>query len=162
MFRISGDLTAPDTFTGTFGLDNGAPDNDGAAILTRGGVGPNPSGVSADDFVGTWDGAFTFEGSQIPTVITFDQNLAGLFVLTMNGGPITHDNFVGTFSNSVLSFDLPVANEDEGDPDCDNWDFSCEATLSTDLSTMTFDCEGVVCGSGGGSPLSISGTATNR
>jgi hypothetical protein len=115
-------------------------------------------------FIGIWSGDITItvtgvDGSAEPVTevktatLTLEEDLSGSLVISSGSEEDTH-SIDASLSDDELSFDLSVSDSDEGE--CDSWDVSCEATLSSsttvDLSCSGFFCEntlGTVSGSFG-------------
>lgn len=123
------------------------------------------STFSNGNFIGTWKGSITFS-SIGENIICSDSTV----VLALNGtqldGTLTGANCVGgnmginnisgTVSNGTFSFNLP--NSDPSDPDCANWNLPMTANLDANLTSMTVNGSGTVCGSGGGKQGTVTGS----
>jgi hypothetical protein len=108
------------------------------------------STANENDFVGTWIGTANIGGEDRQVNVTLDNTLTGSIVVTGTTRVDTHQPITGNVLNDVLFFDMPVSDLDTGDPDCINWDYSCEGRLSDNMTRMTTECSGIVCGPGGG------------
>jgi hypothetical protein len=119
---------------------------------------------SSSHFPGVWKGTSVIDGKEQQTTLTLDSALKGkvVNVIISSSSTYTHNNISGTESNGTLYFDLPLSNEDQGNPDCVNWNMSCSATLSQNFTAMTLSCSGTACGSGGGQPMNVTLTLTKQ
>lgn len=129
---------------------------------------PSAPVPSNNDFAGIWNGSIAGVAPDENINCTLTVNLAvnsNQLAGTMtgsncSGGTMGSWNVSGTVSNGTFSFNFP--NSDTTNPNCANWNMPATATLDSNLTTMTINSSGTVCGPGGGKPGSLTGTATKQ
>lgn len=108
--------------------------------------GSNTDSITNNGYVGTWVGTINVEGEDRQAKLTLDDTLTGSFVVTGASRVDTFQPIKGNIVNGVLYFDMPVSDLDVGAPGCDSWDMSSEGRLSENMTRMTMDMHGTVCG----------------
>ena len=112
-----------------------------------------------DQFVGTWQGAFTYTGSdgQVQTgQATITIRLSGeslLGYLSVEEDPLVYRFQLLSFVDGVYTFKL--VNSTPEDEDCQNWNVNGTITLSGNV--ITINMSGIFCGPQGEEPGTFAG-----
>lgn len=115
--------------------------------------------ATTEDFIGGWEGTISVsnggDSGVFESEITLTADADSLNGTWYDPDDQSEDNFSGTVSNGVFSFDLPNGSNS---PDCAQWDMPMEATVNVTHTVMTMNGFGTVCGDGGGKPGTVTGS----